>query len=78
MPDMPDVSLINHTRSVACNALATAKVLQEVHGLSIDCDRLLAAALLHDAAKCVEYERKPNGTYGRSEVGKTFPIRTWW
>jgi putative nucleotidyltransferase with HDIG domain len=73
MPDMADVSLIAHTRSVARSALATAKVLGEVHGLRIDWDRLLAAALLHDAAKCVEFERKADGSYGRSELGKNLP-----
>jgi putative nucleotidyltransferase with HDIG domain len=73
MPDIPDVSLIDHTRSVTRNALALARVLEEVHGLRINYDRLLAAALLHDASKCVEYERKPDGTCGRSELGKNLP-----
>lgn len=73
MPDMADVSLIAHTRSVTRNALAMAKVLGEVHRLQIDHDRLLAAALLHDAAKCVEFERKADGSYGRSELGKNLP-----
>ncbi len=73
MPDIPDVSLIDHTRSVSRNALAIARTLEQIHGLRVDYDRLLAAALLHDAAKAVEYERKPDGSYGRSEVGKNLP-----
>ncbi len=73
MPDIPDVSLIDHTRSVTRNAVAIARTLEELHGVRVNYDRLLAAALLHDASKCVEYERKPDGTYGRSEVGKNLP-----
>lgn len=72
-PHLANRSLISHIRSVTGSAIGIAESLAAVHGMDIDMDRLIAAALLHDAAKCIEYERREDGTYHRSEAGKNYP-----
>lgn len=62
---------IPHNRSVAQMALAVADVLDKVHGVHVDRDKLLAAALLQDASKVVEYEPTADGV-ARSDLGRRF------
>lgn len=62
---------IPHNRSVAQMALAVADVLEKVHGVHVDRDTLLVAALLQDASKLVEYEPTPDGV-ARSDLGRRF------
>lgn len=67
LPGLPRYDLARHTRHVVSNCIHLADSLKEFW--DIDCDReaLLAAALVHDASKLVEYE----GPEGRStEIGK--------
>jgi len=66
-PGLPGYDLARHTRHVIKNCLAMADTMKEFW--DIDCDReaLLAAALVHDASKLVEY----TGTEGKkTEIGK--------
>jgi putative nucleotidyltransferase with HDIG domain len=51
-----DSSNVLHTRSVTLQALATADVVERLHGERIDRDVLIVAALLHDVSKLVECE----------------------
>lgn len=67
--EAPEISLVTHVRFVARAALLLADLWTEMLGRSIDRDLLLAAALLHDASKPKEYERRERG-YGKSEVGR--------
>lgn len=60
-----NVTNVQHTRSVTLQAYQTAKVLQEIHGFSIDYDVLLTASLLHDVSKMVESH--PSGS---TKMGK--------
>jgi predicted hydrolase (HD superfamily) len=62
---------IPHNRSVAQMALAVADVLEKVHGVHVDRDKLLTAALLQDASKLVEYEPTADGV-ARSDLGRRF------
>src|SRR3972149_5245110 len=45
---------VPHNRAVVQVAMAMATIFRQLHGVSIDTDRLLAAALLQDASKLVE------------------------
>jgi putative nucleotidyltransferase with HDIG domain len=51
----PEMSLVKHTRAVARHALACAEIARDVYGLAFDRDLLIAAALLHDVTKLVEW-----------------------
>ena len=53
--------LIDHVRSVTQQALAAAEIVQARHGIAADRDTLLAAGLLHDVSKLIEYEPDGNG-----------------
>jgi putative nucleotidyltransferase with HDIG domain len=60
---------IRHAQSVLRSALAMADIAEEVHGVVLDRDLLIAGALLMDACKLVEYEPSDDGTR-LSEVGR--------
>jgi len=60
---------VRHNRAVAQLALAMARVLQEVHGVHVNTDLLVAAAFLQDVSKLVEYAPQPDGTVERTEIG---------
>lgn len=47
---------VAHTRSVTKQALAMADAMLEFHGLETDRDLILAACLLHDVSKMLEFE----------------------
>jgi hypothetical protein len=64
---------VPHTRSVTALALAMAEVLTRFHGTKIDRDVLLAACLLQDASKLVEYRPAPGGGIEKTELGKAMP-----
>ncbi len=48
-----------HTLSVAKLALALARILEEVYGIEVDKDLVLATAILHDLYKLYQYDRDP-------------------
>lgn len=61
--------LLEHTRSVALQALAVAQVVEKIHGIGFDQDELVAAALLHDVSKLLEYGPTSDGA-GKTRTGK--------
>jgi len=72
-PDYPPkYNFVNHTRSVTKNAIAIAKNLEEIHGVKVNMDYLIAIALLHDASKPLEFEKKGTECV-RSRDGTLFP-----
>jgi putative nucleotidyltransferase with HDIG domain len=54
-------SLVTHTRGVTRQALASAEIAFEVHGVGYDRDLLIAGGLLHDVTKLVEWGPAPGG-----------------
>jgi hypothetical protein len=66
LPGLSGYDLARHTRHVVQNCVDQADTLKEFW--DIDCDResLIAAALVHDASKLVEYA--PDGSH--TELGK--------
>jgi hypothetical protein len=60
---------IRHNRAVVRLVLAMADVVEELHGVKVNRDLLLAAALLQDASKLVEYRPGNDGTVERTEIG---------
>ena len=61
--------LLEHSRSVALQALAVAEIIERVHGIGFNRDELVAAALLHDVSKLLEYGPGSEGA-GKSEKGR--------
>jgi len=67
---------IPHNRAVVDMALAVASAFERFHGVRVDHDVLVAAALLQDASKLVEYTVK-DGEVILSELGRTYPHAFW-
>ena len=65
----PRRRLLEHSRSVALQALAVAEVIKKIHGIGFNQDELVAAALLHDVSKLLEYG-PGDGVAGKTPVGK--------
>jgi len=61
--------LLEHTVATAKLALAMAEVFEEVYGVQVDRDVVLAAAILHDLGKAVSYEESEGG-YKYSEFAR--------
>ena len=61
--------LIPHTRSVTQQAIASAKAVQQFHGLAVNMDLLVAGGLLHDVSKLLEYSPAEGGA-AKSQHGK--------
>jgi hypothetical protein len=74
-PDFP-VPHVPHNRAVIEMALAVAAAFEKYHGVTVDRDVLLAAGLLQDASKLVEYELV-EGRVTLSELGRTYPHAFW-
>jgi len=66
-----------HTRSVIALATAIADVFERFHGVRTDRDVLLAACLLQDASKLVEYRPKKGGGIETTAIGKQYPHAFW-
>lgn len=62
-------TLVRHTNAVAKMSEAIAREFQKAYGISLNFDRLLAGALLHDVDKLVLYERKGDSVQ-LSELGR--------
>jgi putative nucleotidyltransferase with HDIG domain len=69
----PGFDLIKHTRGTTLSALAIAENLENLWGIPMNKDVLIAACLLHDVCKAVEYNPgdKP-GTSVKSKKGKLY------
>jgi hypothetical protein len=63
---------IPHNRAVIDMALAVASAFERFHGVKVDRDVLVAAALLQDASKLVEYTLI-NGKVSLSALGREYP-----
>jgi 7,8-dihydroneopterin 2',3'-cyclic phosphate phosphodiesterase len=62
--------LIMHTASTTKLALALSQVMEEIYGVKVDRDVLLAASLLHDLFKYATYSSIFPGKYSRSKLGE--------
>ena len=67
---------IPHNRAVVEMALAVAAAFEKFHGVKVDRDVLVAAALLQDASKLIEYSRS-GGSLVYSDVGTQYPHAFW-
>jgi len=69
--DPAPATYVEHTRAVTRCAVAVADVIAATYGgrLDINRDHLLAAALLHDVGKLLEY-REEGGEFVKSELGR--------
>lgn len=70
--DVPEDSLVRHTRGVYSASLALAKVMETAQNVAIDYDKLRVICLLHDVCKIVELVKDETG-YHRSRFGVEFP-----
>jgi hypothetical protein len=61
-----------HNRAVLAMALAVSEIFQRFHHVQVDQDLLIAAALLQDASKLVEFRPTESGTV-YSEIGRNLP-----
>ena len=68
-PGLPKYDLARHTRHVVQNSVHLADTLHDLWGIDCDRDILLAAAILHDSSKLLEYEGREGK---KSELGRTF------
>jgi len=55
------VTLVGHIQGVTQMALAMANIAEELHGIPVDRDLLIAACLLHDVSKPLECAANPAG-----------------
>jgi len=67
-----DDSLVRHTNAVVRMVKAAAKEIQQVYGMNLNYDVLLAGAFLHDIDKLVILQRKGN-LVEFSELGHKVP-----
>ena len=74
-PEIPYPHL-PHNRAVIEMALAVASAFERFHGVKVDRDVLVAAALLQDASKIVEYS-VTDGTVTYSALGSQYPHGFW-
>lgn len=63
--------LLVHTYSTAKIALALSDILEEVYGVKVNRDVVIAGALLHDLFKFATYHQIYPGKYARSKLGET-------
>ncbi|OZI53648.1 hypothetical protein [Bordetella genomosp. 5] len=65
-----------HTQCVVEMSLAIADAFTRYHGTVVDRDVLIAAAVLQDASKMVEYEPTDDGVR-HTEIGKSYTHAFW-
>ena len=58
-------------------ALAVADAFERHHNLKVNRDYLIAAAILQDASKVVEFERSPDGETVATDLGRFYPHAFW-
>lgn len=66
-----------HSQCVVTMALAVADAFERHHNVKVNRDYLIAAAVLQDASKVVEYEPGPDGKARHTKIGKSFPHGFW-
>jgi len=62
--------LVVHTYSTAKIALCLSELVEEVYGVKVDRDTVIAAALLHDLFKHITYNEVYPGKYASSKLGE--------
>ena len=67
---------VKHNRAILAMALAVADVFERVHDVRVDRDVLLAAGLLQDVSKIVEYRPTPTGA-ALTALGERYPHAFW-
>jgi hypothetical protein len=67
---------VPHNRAVVALALAAADVFERFHRVVVNRDLLIAAALLQDVSKLVEYQPEPGGA-GLTAIGRGYPHAFW-
>lgn len=79
VPSSPDFPYphVKHNRAVLTMALAVADAFEQFHGVTVDRGVLIAAGLLQDASKLVEYRRAADGAVTYTELGATYPHGFW-
>ncbi len=66
-----------HSQCVLGLSLAIADQFEKFHGIVVDRDVLIAAAILQDASKVVEYDPVDGGGAAHTEIGRSFPHAFW-
>jgi hypothetical protein len=66
------INLVEHVQGTTRGVVALANVIEEVHGITLDRDRLLSAILLHDASKLLEW-KVDGAAKSKSPIGELFP-----
>lgn len=68
---------VPHSQCVLTMALSIADAFETHHGLRVDRDMLIAAAILQDASKVVEYRPNADAKAVHTDIGSTFPHGFW-
>ena len=68
---------IPHAQCVVELAISVADSFEKHHGDSVNRDHLIAAAVLQDASKLMEYELGPDGKMRHTSIGKNYPHGFW-
>ncbi|MCP5149588.1 MAG: hypothetical protein H6983_22505 [Ectothiorhodospiraceae bacterium] len=68
---------VPHNRCILDIALAIADAFEHHHRVRVDRDVLIAAAILQDASKVVEYRPGEDGKVERTELGRCYPHAYW-
>lgn len=66
-----------HHQAVVSMAVAIADVLERTHNVDLNRDYLIAAAILQDASKVVEFSPGPDGKPVDTEIGEMYPHPFW-
>jgi len=74
--DIP-YSNLPHTQCVVAMAVGVADAFAKYHRIKVNRDYLIAAAVLQDASKVVEYEPGPDGKARKTAIGRNYPHGFW-
>jgi hypothetical protein len=66
-----------HTQCVVELSLVIAQTLKKYHGVQFDRDHLIAASVLQDASKLIEYRPGEGGELERTDIGAWTPHAFW-
>ena len=68
---------VPHNRCVLDISIAIADAFERHHGIKLNRDYLIAAAVLQDASKVNEFAPDADGNTNPTELGKNFPHAFW-
>ncbi|MBV9785498.1 MAG: hypothetical protein JO264_16960 [Acidisphaera sp.] len=68
---------VPHNQAVLAMAIAVADAFETFHGVKVDRDRLIAAAVLQDASKVVEFAPGADGKIAPTTLGRHYPHAFW-